>query len=204
MTGAGLKKMYIDELPARAGACRQAQSIWMKEKNSKNDVKKEWAEKSVQAYDLKDDLLSAFDYAFRNDEDLLKHVKAIRDGSGHADMIQDLNDLSVLGKANPELLGTINFNMKLLDNSAQMADELAPLLAIINGDNQDGNDAKIIRDKAFTYLKEAADEVRACGKYVFRKNKERLKGYLENSFKRKKKKSPDKNESETNNNDEAN
>lgn len=37
---------------------------------------------------------------------------------------------------------------------------------------------KIIRDKAYTFLKEAYDEVRACGKYVFADDPDRLKRIL--------------------------
>ena len=204
LMGAGLDRKYIDELPKRAGACRNAQSIWEKDKNSKEDVKKEWEEKSKLAYELKEDLLSSFGYAFRKNENLLKHVRVIRDGSGHNDLIQDMSDLSVLGKANPELLSAIKFDMLLLDKSADMAKELAPLLAIVNGNNQEGNESKIIRDKAFTHLKEAVDEVRDCGKYVFRKNKDRLKGYLDSSYKRKRRKNKNDKEEETNNNEDVN
>ena len=68
-------------------------------------------------------------------------------------MIQDLSDLSVLGKANQ------------------------PLLAAMNGERAENNSAKTIRDKAYTLLKKAVDEIREAGKYVFWKNPDRLKGY---------------------------
>jgi hypothetical protein len=38
-------------------------------------------------------------------------------------------------------------------------------------------DARIIRDKAYYYLKNAIKEVRACGQYVFRNDKEHLEEY---------------------------
>ena len=133
-------------------------------------------------------MLGAFDYAFRNEEALLKKVSLIRQGSGKADMIQDLNDIAVLGKANGQLMAKIRIDMALFDKSADIADKMAHLLAIINGEKQQETSEKIFRDKAYTYLKEAVDEVRACGKYVFTDNPERMKGYISNYFKKKRKK----------------
>ncbi|MCX6580051.1 MAG: hypothetical protein NT166_07690 [Candidatus Aminicenantes bacterium] len=39
-------------------------------------------------------------------------------------------------------------------------------------------EVKRIRDQAYTYLKEAVDEIRRTGQYVFRRNKERYIGYI--------------------------
>ena len=51
------------------------------------------------------------------------------------------------------------------------------MLAEANGDKADPNESKIIRDKAYTYMKSLVDEIREAGKYVFRKNPKRLDGY---------------------------
>ena len=55
-------------------------------------------------------------------------VGAIRDSSGHADMIQDLNDLSVLGNRNKGPLEMIKFDMSILEKAAETSDEMARLL----------------------------------------------------------------------------
>jgi hypothetical protein len=44
-------------------------------------------------------------------------------------------------------------------------------------DKANPNASKIIRDKAYTYMKALVDEIREAGKYVFRNDKNRLKGY---------------------------
>jgi hypothetical protein len=82
-----------------------------------------------------------------------------------------------LGRENPDPLTTIGFDLAQLDLAATRADELADLLAEANGDKADQNNSKVIRDKAYTYLKAVVDEIREAGKYVFRKNPYRLKGY---------------------------
>jgi hypothetical protein len=42
------------------------------------------------------------------------------------------------------------------------------------------------RDRAFTYLKQAIDEIRECGRFVFWRNPDRLKGYTSDYWKQKK------------------
>ena len=187
----GLEIIFLDELPIRAGTCREAESLWVKERNTTHDTKKEWEKVYHEAEKLRKEILDAFDFAFRKDEELLKKVSYIRKGDSHTDLIQDLSDMAVLGKANKPLMEKINFDMALFDKADNTASSMARLLAIINGERQQDNPIKIIRDKAYTHLKEAVDEVRACGKYVFANNKDRLKGYISNYFKTRKKRSKD-------------
>lgn len=42
---------------------------------------------------------------------------------------------------------------------------------------ENDSEAMLVRDKAFTYLKQAVDQIRECGKFVFWRNPDRLKGY---------------------------
>lgn len=177
LVGAGLDATIIEELPVRAGACREAESIWSKEKKTRKDAGQLWKERYPIAEDFKKELLHLFRYAFRKNQDLLEQVSAITEGDGPEDTIQDLNDISVLGKANIPLIESVNADVTKLDTAAATADELAAILAQVNGDRDEPNASKIIRDKAYTHLKEAMDEVIACGRYVFWKNPDRLKGY---------------------------
>jgi hypothetical protein len=93
-----------------------------------------------------------------------------------------------LGRENPDPLTTIGFDLAQLDLAATRADELADLLAEANGDKADQNNSKVIRDKAYTYLKALVDEIREAGKYVFRKDVNRVKGYA-SAYWRKRKRS---------------
>ncbi len=172
----GLDWNYVEELAVRAGACRQAQSLWAKDYRSQEEAEKEWLEKSPAAFDFRDMLLDAFRYAFRNDDTLLAKVVVIADGTSREDMIQDLNDLAVLGKANAPLLEAIKFDLAQLDTAEQLATEMAQLLAGAKG--EDGATKQLdIRNRAYTFMKQAVDEVRACGKYVFSGDDNRLRGY---------------------------
>ena len=173
----GITQEMLDDLPVRNGACREAQSIWNKDYHSQQEAQKRWNEESPAAYEQRDHLKHSLRYAFRNDEALMNRVRAIDEGDGHVDMIQDLNDLSVLGRENTELLLALNFDLTVLDTAAALSDQMADLLAEANGDKVVQNESKVIRDKAYTYVKELADEIREAGKYLFWRNQNRYKGY---------------------------
>jgi hypothetical protein len=177
----GITNNKIKDLPLRAGACREAQSIWNKDYRSQQEAQKQWAEQAPIAYAFRNDLLASFRFAFRKDDALLSRVSAIAEGSGHADLIQDLNDIAVLGRENPDPLTAIGFDLTQLDLAATRADELANLLAEANG------------DKAYTYMKALVDEIREAGKYVFRNNKNRLKGYSSSYWKKQNRKKKEEN-----------
>ncbi len=166
------------DLPIRTGACRYAQALWMKERYNQEEAAKAWKEKSPKAYEFRNDLLADLRFAFRKRPDLLARVRAIANGEGDADMIQDLMDISVLGKANTPEMMAIKYDLSRFDVAEQESDELADLLAKANGATLDNSKAKDIRDRAYIHLKEAMDEVRDTGKYAFRKDPERFKGYI--------------------------
>jgi hypothetical protein len=177
LTVHGLDWTLVESLTDRAGACRQAQSVWAWEYKSREDAEKEWIEKSPEAFKMRDSLMTAFRYAFRSDESLLAKVSTIAQGSTREDMIQDLNDLSVLGKANAALLEVIKFDSTQLDLAAETSSKMAPLLAAAKGEKGNYSESLDRRNRAYTYLKMAVDEIRSCGKYVFALSEPKLRGY---------------------------
>ncbi|MFH2025804.1 MAG: hypothetical protein ABIK30_08265 [bacterium] len=115
-------------------------------------------------------------------------IAAIADGSGHADMIQDLNDLSLLGKDHTDLLTAVGFDVTTLDTAASLSAELATLYSEVSTVQNEENTERIVRDKAYTYVKQALDEIRNCGQYVFWRSDARLKGYVSQYYKNRRKK----------------
>ena len=181
----GLNPYYFDSMPFALAICREAQASWAAEQKIKSDAAKAWQEQSPAAYKLRDQLIADFRYAFRNDPDLLKAVALIAEGSSNADMIQDLADLAALGNKNLPLLAAINFNNRYLGTATNTSTNLALVLAEANGDKNSENATLLFRNKAYSHLKTKVDEIRVCGKYVFRNDKSRLKGY-KSAFWRKK------------------
>jgi len=190
----GLDWNLVLSLPYRAGACREAQSLWIKERNTRQQAEQDWKDQAPAAFDLRDQLIHTFRFAFRKFEGLLARVDEIAQGDTNSDMVQDLNDLSILGKANTDLLTVISFDMTLLDTAATVSDHMGDLLGATNGERKKDSETMLIRDKAFTYLKVAVDEIRECGKFVFWRNPDRLKGYNSDYWKQQKRSTPEKDE----------
>jgi hypothetical protein len=184
LTGRGLDWNLVTDMPARIGALREADSRWYNLRFSQAEAAKAWNEESDEGYDFRDILVHEFRHAYREDPALLTKVSGIADGNGHADMIQDLNDLAVLGKANIEPLQATNFDTAELDRAAHLSDVLGDLLASAEVDRETNNVTRIIRDQAYTYLKQAVDEVRTVGQFVFWRDEQRLKGYASNYFRK--------------------
>ncbi|MFH2024465.1 MAG: hypothetical protein ABIK30_01390 [bacterium] len=113
-------------------------------------------------------------------------------------MIQDLNDLALLGKDHTDLLTAIGFDVTLLDAAASTSAELATLYSQVNVIQTEENTERVIRDKAYVYVKQALDEVRNCGQYVFWRNDARLKGYSSHYYKNRRKKNNTSSDAATN------
>ncbi len=180
LTAAGLAKDLVEDLPVRCGAATEAEARWQTQKDTRKKGILEWEKQAPLAFELRRQLLHDFRFAFRGYPHLLETLKFISQGDTHAKRIQDLLNLATLGKANRRLLEAIPFDMSLLDKAAQASSEMTVLLAIANRDRMEPNEAKKIRDQAYSHLKEAVDEIRFYGQYVFRKNKDRLIGYRSN------------------------
>lgn len=188
LVAANLDWSLVESLPARAGALRKAESNWFSERFAKGEASLKWDRESPGAYKLRDKLVHDMLFAYRKNDEIHARIQAIAEGTGHADMIQDLSDLSVIARKNPEQLKTIKqFDFKDIDIAEQFSSEMARMLAGAKA-TAGVTEAKIIRDKAFTYLKTALDEVRAVGQFVFWKRPDRLPGYSSQYFRRHNKK----------------
>ena len=193
LTAKGLDWTLVEDLPVRCGALSEAESIWGKERYTREEAEKLWVLESPKGYDLKNEIAHHFYYAFQDDTTLIGRVNKFLEGSSHADMIQCLNDFSVLGRDKHELLSSIGFDLTLLDLAAQKSDELRSLYSAAYRDRQDFSEVKKIRDQAFTHVKEAVDLIRKCGQYVFWRNPARVKGYRSDYLRRLRRRSTDDN-----------
>lgn len=177
LTAVGLDWELVVDLPARIGALTEAEARWNTERLERPVAPKEWKEQSKTAYDLRNRLLESFRFAYRDHTDLLKTVRIVGKGRGHANMIQSLNSLCALGEGCPEPLARVNFDMSLLDKADETAAQMTRSLARATEERTRRNKTKKIRDRAFTHLKEAVDPIYEYGRFVFRQDSERRKGY---------------------------
>ncbi len=175
---AGMNVSLIDELTPLAGALRHTQAGWTSEFRAKQEAQKEWLEQSPAAYQLRDELLHHFSFAYRNIDDIKKSVMRIREGGGHADLLQDLVDLADLGEKHPEPLTAIGFNLEPLQKARLTSHAMSVLLSASNGAKDEKNQAKLLRDKTYTLLYLKVSEIREYGRYIFWRDAERREKYL--------------------------
>lgn len=177
LMAAGLDWVLVDDLPVRIDAATEAQAIWHDVMFGREEAQKKWALLSPAGYELRDELLHFMRYAYRDHPDIHTRVDSVADGSSDADMIQDLNDLAVIGRENLDPLIAVGFNPAKLDEAASKNKELGDLRADASVDKGADREKKLVRDQSYTYLKQAMDAIRECGQFVFWKDDDRAKGY---------------------------
>ena len=177
LMGAGIPETHFELINQFSGALRYAQSLWAIDLESSQEAEQIWADTYPDALDFSNHLIHSFRYAYRDNDDLLGNVSTIAEGAGYADTIQDLSDLAVLGTSNPEPLVAINFDMEQLIKADTLSGDLADLRARANGEKYEAKESLVIRNQMYSLLKRYVDDVRACGKYVFWRDSDRLKGY---------------------------
>lgn len=181
---AGLDLQMIEALQPASGALRYAEGEWNKVRSSRADSQQRWNDESPAAFGLRDRIVHAYLFAYRNRPDVLSRVRAMAEGSTSSDMIQDLVNYSALGKEHPEELDKINFDKTLLETAAATADRMADLLGEANADSALEKSARDIRDRAFTRLRQLMTEIRDYGKYVFYRNDDRCYCYASKYLRR--------------------
>ncbi|MBR8534267.1 hypothetical protein KDU71_01760 [Carboxylicivirga sediminis] len=164
----------LDKLRAALFA---AEVDWQEQQSERQKALELWKEKSPALYDLRKDIIEHLAFAFRKDERLMEQLAAIEEGNSHADAIEDLARLAVLGVQNPELVQAINYDATKFDTANTMVSEMSGVLSAANGYLYRDDERKLIRDKAYTLLKEVVDEVRDYGRFAFRNDPEHVKGY---------------------------
>lgn len=177
LEGMGLSPASINQLNERLELLAEAEADWNNVKRSRSSGRVRFDLKWREAEAFMSDLRHHFHYAYRNDPELKKRLSALFAGRSQAAVIQNLYNLAVFGQRNSCPLAAVFFDMKLLERAADLSEELASLLAEAKLSQREKSDAKKLRDLAYSYLKQIVDEVKNCGRYVFRKDSLRRKGY---------------------------
>jgi hypothetical protein len=174
---AGLDWKLAEDMPLRIDALKVSQAKWEAEYKSYQDCQAEWKVAAPEAFSLRDELVHHFYHALYNIPTEYAKVQRIAEGGSNADMIQDLIALSELGMKHSEKLQGIGLDLSLLDTARSKSFELGKLLAKVNGASIDSSPVIDIRNKAYTHLKEAVDEIRRVGQYVYWRDEKKFAFY---------------------------
>ncbi|WP_372641399.1 hypothetical protein [Ancylomarina sp.] len=174
----GLKEGLIQQLIPSAKFLQDKQSAWIAVYQSALSSTQQWEAKIDEARLLQRELKHDFQFAYRNHPDILKKLKNIVDGNGNMDLIQDMSDYSAFAKQYPEPLAAIFFDTTKADRAKHISLDLTDLINTVDGvKNSKNRPEKLMRDRAYTYLKQLVDEIRAYGKYAFWNDEEKQKRY---------------------------
>ena len=177
LNSVGITNEMIEQLPSLTDACSEALANWNSYKNTSGEFEKQWKNLAREAADFKAELMKSMRYAFRNHPNLQDVLTKISRGTGFADLFQDLEDISVLGRSNKELLQSISFDLTQLELASKKSDELAELWAQAKASKESNPEFKMNRNRTFWELHGLVTEIRKAGQYVFRNNKSRYIGY---------------------------
>ncbi len=174
LIAAGLPESIFERLLKRTELCRNLEAEWNRVRLVKNQNTESFRALLKEAFEVQKLLVHSFRYAFRNEPELLVKLKRAVKKSPYAALFQSLNNLAVFGEQHMDLLQQISFQENLLGRARELSEQLPELYAQLPVGK---NEIKDLRDRSYTYLKQVVDEIRDCGKYVFRDQPERQYGY---------------------------
>lgn len=148
-------------------ASREAQAAWTVVRGGNKSEARKDAE--ARGAELRSFLMAASRWNLRNDTDAQATLDRIAEGSGLADLVQDLYDLAALIESRAAAFA----NDSTFDPAAQIADakdhaaEIAGGIAAAqaSGDKQA---ARELRDRAAAWLNDRVGELREAGTYAYR------------------------------------
>ncbi len=165
---AGIDPEHVDSLKDRAGAFAFAAANYQLIVDSDPKASKLWKEYSPAGHAVQSYLIKHYAFAFRKNEELTKSVNKIKEGRGDKDMLLDLLTLNILGKDNLDTLSQMKmFDKSKIDEAKDLHERLSDLYARFTIDPKKVSEAKVMLDRAYTYFKLAADEVKDHGTFVF-------------------------------------
>jgi hypothetical protein len=171
--------VMADTLDKAVGALRAAELKWSNDAVETKEAASRWKELQEEAYDLRDEALYCLDYILdENDHDSIRRLEEIEKGSGNTDMIMDLGKLGRFCREHDEQLDEeVGFSEQMIDRLDELYTILTDIYGKVSSDKKDRNEARILRDRAFTYCKQLERKIKKAAKLALRKHPELLERY---------------------------
>lgn len=156
----------LEQLKQRAEHLESAEAAWTDARKLRAPAKLVKARE--QGRSLRSDAVAALRYFLRQDDEVQAQVDNIVEGDGDADLIDDLRKLATLVDEHSDALA----KAELPKDGSDAFRKLAELLTDETSERASdvaGAKALALRNRAYWSLRELMSEVRAAGRYVFRK-----------------------------------
>ncbi len=161
----------LDYLMIMREACFELYSQTSMVSFPKDSHQRRWQALKEEGEMLLFDLMMAMEYAFHGYPELLSKLSFIREGSSNADFIKDLNDASVLGRENRDLIEAVGYDYQNFVHAGEMSKELGILLAEATIDKSQSPELTLQRNKALTILKNGVDGALRQARFILRSDK---------------------------------
>ena len=158
----------LDSILSRAMA--YTQSVVLYETAIKGDPSAvaRWKELSARGYELQKYFDKFMTRAYRNEPEYSKKMDEIRQGRGHRDMIMDIGEYTTIAENNPEPLRRMTaFDYSTVAEGKELFRNMQEAYSKASIDPQMVDATKDIMNRAYTWYKKAADEIKAGGQFLF-------------------------------------
>ena len=131
-----------------------------------------------KALDVRSEFMTAAEFIWRTNKNVLKRIDDIRKGRGYTDRSNDLIALSALYTSRfEEAADKINVTQEKIDNMAKLGLELIALIDYQKSGNTEIEEMKLLRDQAYTLFFDTYEKIRHAGMYMFWEDEEKLADY---------------------------
>ncbi len=178
LIGYGADESMIDSLPVRAACFSYAAAKYQISFGDDPDVRKEFEELFPQALKTREYLERFCRHGYRRNPGQLAKLGKIAEGRGHSDTVFDLLPIRLLIESNPEPLKAMRaFKWEMVDEAEELYEKLSRVYARSKIDPHKIDTARDMLDRAYTYLKQAMDEIKEIGQFAF-EGTERYQAYV--------------------------
>ncbi len=164
----GLEQKFIDVLSKGVGALIYALALLDAFISNAEHAAKLWLKRKPRGQFVRQELIAGFLWALRNDPHAVAAVEKVKEGKGNADLIGDLLSLNIIGSKKSEILKRHNVDLNLVKEAWELHMELQDLLIRRDVDPKKYAEINDIINRAYTYIKNAMDEIYMAGQWAFR------------------------------------
>lgn len=174
----GCPAEFIDSLPGRINLFAYLTNYMLLKLHDDESIQQSWIGEKKKGYALRKEILRAYEVAYRKEELRLDQLSKIKRGRGDTDMIVDLLSLKEMGVTYPNQLNAVNFDMTVLEDAVTLSAQLSALLGKCNIAPDEEKELREVRNRAYTWLHEAMEEIRTFGRWIHADDEEKHKDYV--------------------------
>ena len=182
----GMNWDVVEDIPNRIALLRDIEAEWWNVRYGTSPMQEEYNTWIQLAQKTKDELMEALKYAFREDKSQLAVIAKIDkvQGEENLDLTFDINSLVLMADRYKKTLLSVGTDQQVFEDLKACKEKLPDLVSRMGFENV-ANKLKLLeRNRAYTFLVVALDELRNCAHYALRHNRKRLKGYASEYFRK--------------------